>query len=253
MSEQAQQPEAREIDIAPNQRFAEVGKTRSGKTRHAMALASILVPRESRDWEAWWIDTKNDPKDWKSLAEWGFRVDEKKRDFFGLWKPNKSSPRKLFILSGGNPHAQSEEIIGNAYRQGGVIVIVDEYVQVVKSAQVAGEELLNVFQRGGGRDVGLIGCTQEPVYVPRQLLSQATHQFLFNVSFPRDIQYLQELYSGYIRPTRLPIEDHENWGHTKRSEHLHGFYHVAVDYDGEGHYFQDQYQWFKTIGERDRK
>ncbi len=241
--------EERLIDIAPNQRFAEVGKTRSGKTKHAMALASILVPRESKDWQAWWIDTKNDPKDWKSLQEWGFTVRQPKKKMFGLWRPEKVSPRRLIVINNRKPYEEAEDIIGTAYETGGIVLIIDEYVQVVKSAQSAGEQLLNVFQRGGGKDVGLIGCTQEPVYVPRQLLSQATHQFLFNVSFPRDIQYLQEMYSGYIRPTRLPYEDSTKWGHTERQDHLHGFYHVAVDYDGEGHYFQNQYQWFKTIGE----
>jgi energy-coupling factor transporter ATP-binding protein EcfA2 len=243
------QLEHREIDIAPNQRYGFVGKTRSGKTWFAMALASILVPHDSKEWEAWWIDTKDDPKDIKSLGQWGFQIDNPKanKGAFGLWRPNKPNPRRLFLVRGGDIHEKVEEVVHRAYNQRGVLLIIDEYVQVVKSSQVAGKELLNVFQRGGGVDVGLIGLTQEPVYVPRQLLSQATHQFLFNVSYPYDIQYLQGMYTGYIRPTKLPVEDPEKWGNTQRSDHSHGFYHVAVDYDGEGKYFQNMHQWYKTL------
>ena len=246
--------EPREIDIAQNQRFALVGKTRSGKTSHAMGLASTLVPYDNKDWEAWWIDTKNDPDDWAALNEWGFMVPRTtKHNLFGLWRPDKPRARQLHIIQGKNIPDQAEEIIGKAYNKGGVVVIVDEYVQVVKNSQLAGEQLLNVFQRGGGKDVGLIGLTQEPVYVPRQLLSQATHQFLYNLSFPRDIQYVQDLYPDYVRPTKLPIERPEEWGHTKRMDHKHGFYHVAVDYDGEGQYFRNQYQWWKTINRNSEK
>lgn len=234
----------REIDIAPNQRFANIGKTRCGKTAFSMALSGLLVPMQS-DWEAWWIDTKHDPKDIAALYEWGYSTTVPKTGFWNrLWQPEKPSPRRLFIA---NSKGEAQDIVGRAYDKRGVLVIVDEYTEVVQSQQNPGEELLDVFTRGGGVDVGLIGHTQEPVYVPRQLLSQATHQFLFNVSYPYDIQYLQGLFQAYIRPTRLPVEDPDNWGHTSRQEHSHGFYHIAVDYDGEGEYFRNMYQWFKTI------
>lgn len=245
-----QQPivDDRQIDIAPNQRYGIVGKTRSGKTLFAIALASLLVPYNSKTWEAWWIDSKDDPKDLEALHQWGFRkANLTKKRSLGLWKPDPESPRKIFYLRGGNIHEQAEEIFDKAYNKRNVLVIVDEYVQVVKSSQVAGEHLLNIFQRGGGIGVGLIGLTQEPVYVPRQLLSQATHQFLFNVSYPRDVAYLQDLYEHYIRPMRLPIEVPERWGNTTRQDHKHGFYHVAVDYDGEAAYFKNQFDWFKRV------
>lgn len=247
---QTQLNDIREIDIEPNQRFANVGKTRSGKTLLAIALASILVPNNSKDWEAWWVETKHDPKDIRVLHDWGFKTDKPKTNrhpLTNLWQPDKpSGPRKLFILNG-DIHQECEALCKRALQTGGVLLIIDEYVHVVKSSQNAGTELTNVFERGGGVDVGVIGLTQEPVYVPRQLLSQATHQFLHNVSYPLDIQYLQSMYPDYIRPTKLPVFKPEEWGHTKRTDHTHGFYHIAVDYDGEGAYFLNQYQWAKTV------
>jgi hypothetical protein len=228
-------PSAREVDIAPNQRFALGGKTRSGKTRMAMLLASILVPLGQSDWECWWIDTKNDPKDIAAVREWGFEVPRK--DIGGLWK-RKSSPHKLFIVRD-NQYEVTQDIFYRAYNQRGVLVVVDEYVQVIKSQQQAGPALLDIFQRGGGLDVGIIGLTQEPVYIPRQLFSQATHQMLFAVSYPYDVAYFQGLYEDYENPIRK--------GDPK------GFYHIAVDLDGQGAYYSHQREWFDKVVQGERK
>lgn len=225
----------RNVDISPNQRYALVGKTRSGKTTLGMALACMLVPFYAKDadgWEAWWIDTKGDTRDLASLNEWGFYE-----------KPKKTS-RRLFTVRNDPRDAKkrqlawekAQDIFDAAYEQQGVLVIVDEYVQVVRSQINAGEPLLNIFQRGGGLDVGLIGMTQEPVYVPRQLISQASHQFLFNVSFPNDIRHLKRMFLEYEPPLY------------KGMDHSHGFFHVAVDFDGKGKYYKNQYDWAKDTG-----
>ncbi len=224
----------REVDISPNQRFALIGKTRSGKTAFGMSLAGLLVPRTRKlaeGWEAWWLDTKGDPKDIAALHEWGFTE-----------KPDRKSARRLFLVRD-DPKGtrnrkmaweKAQDIFANAYAQGGVLVIVDEYVQVVKSDRMAGDDLLNIFQRGGGLCVGLIGMTQEPVFVPRQLISQASHQFLFNVSFVRDVEYLQGMFEEYVKPVDLGDS--------------HGFFHVAVDYDGQAQYYPNQYEWADQSG-----
>lgn len=235
----------REVDISPNQRYALLGKTRSGKTSFGMALAAFLVPydkKKAMGWEAWWIDTKGDEDDLQALANWGFK--EQAPGLAGWRKSNGT--RKLFKMrndpkkNSKNPRnrmlawQKSQEIFAQAFEHQGVVVIVDEYVQVVQSERNAGEDLLNIFQRGGGLDVGLIGMTQEPVFVPRQLISQASHQFIFNVTYPKDVQFIQGIFSGY----KPPLEYGDS----------HGFYHVAVDYDGQAVYSQNQYQWAKEMG-----
>lgn len=225
----------REVDISPNQRYALVGKTRSGKTTFGMALACLLIPYYQKDadgWEAWWIDTKGDPRDLASLSEWGFSEKPKKttrRLFTVRNDPRGAKNRKL-------AWEKAQDIFEDAYDQQGVLVIVDEYVQVVKNSIFAGDSLLDIFQRGGGKQVGLIGMTQEPVYVPRQLISQASHQFLFNVSFPNDIRYLKRMFTEYAPPLTMGLE------------HSHGFYHVAVDFDGRGKYYRNQYEWANETG-----
>lgn len=229
-------PHERNVDMSPNQRYALLGKTRSGKTVFGMALASILVPYDKKKalgWEAWWIDTKNDPDDLALLAAWGYQEDKGPRRLFKVRNgPRDKKTGKFTVLAWEN----AQEIFSKAYEQRGVLVIIDEYVQVVKSTIHAGDDLLNIFQRGGGLDVGLIGMTQEPVYVPRQLISQASHQFLFTVTYPKDIYYTEGIYPPYIPPLAFGME------------HSHGFYHVATDYDGQGAYYQNQYQWAVETG-----
>jgi ABC-type multidrug transport system ATPase subunit len=55
------------IPLAPNDRYACIGKTGSGKTSFATVLATTLIPVDEGEWQAWWIDTKGDPKDIKRL------------------------------------------------------------------------------------------------------------------------------------------------------------------------------------------
>ena len=199
-----------------------------------MFLASLLVPVNDY-WEAWWIDTKNDPKDIAAVQEWGFEL-ARNNTRSALWH-RKTGNKKLFVVTG-DPYNQCEQIFEKAYHQRGVLVIVDEYVQVVKSSANTGPALKDIFQRGGGLDVGIIGMTQEPVYIPRQLFSQATHQFLFSVTYPYDISYFQTLYEDYESPISR--------GDDK------GFYHVAVDLDGKAAYYKHQRDWFEKTLERGR-
>lgn len=210
--------------MAPWERYALVAKTGAGKTTTGTVLASKLVPatkREAKGWQAWWIDTKGDPKDFARLYNWGFRV-------------GGDQPRKIFVVrdtgSGPTIHEQTEAICAAALRRHGVLVIVDEYVHVVKNQQQAGTQLLNVFQRGRGLDVGILGFTQEPVFIPRQLISQASHILLGDLSYPKDIDRAKEYIPEYDRPP-----------------HKHGFYHGAIDYDGEWTYWANVQSWMKAF------
>lgn len=217
-------------DIAFNQRFAVVGKTRSGKSTFAVILANLLVPWKRRakwsDPEVWFIDTKHSPDDIEYLQKWGFK----------FANPREKCNYKIFMVDSKGDGKQAkkqwevaQEIFKAAYDYGGVCVMVDEYTQTVPNRQDAGEHLYNLFTKGGGLGVGVIGLTQEPVYVPRQLLSQATHQILFDLSYPNDIKRIREFFDSYERP--LLRKDN------------HGLYHIAVDYDGLGRYYKNYKEW----------
>lgn len=226
-------------NLAPNERYALVGKTRSGKTALAMVLAGTFARTLPKPWEVWWIDTKNDPDDIMKLRDWGFR--------------NAASPVDRSPESGGVPSAlywyvessadkglhdgdtvgQVQEILQAAYNRKHVIVVIDEYVQATPSARSAGPALLNIFQRGGGRNVGIIGLTQEPVYVPRQLISQATHICLLSLTFERDIKYAKDICRVYKSPNSIGDK--------------YGFWWSWVDGSGDWSYYRNQADWYADL------
>lgn len=221
--------------LRPNERYALVGKTRSGKSALAMLLGSTFAQALAYDprWQVWWIDTKGDPKDLTALREWGFRnaASAEDQETYG-----SLGNAFYFRIPGGDKvdnvtYAQS--IFESAYKRNHVILIIDEYVQVVPSTRDAGRALKDVFQRGGGLNVGLIGLTQEPVYVPRQLLSQTSHLILLSLSYARDVKYVKELVPQYVSPNK--------------TGDAYGFYWTHVDGDAELAYFPDQRVWYNQL------
>lgn len=181
------------VDLSLSDRFALVGKTRSGKTVSSLILVTMLLPfvfpsKDHVPWQIWWMDTKGDKKDYRRLVKWGFR---------DASKAQPGWPRLVFRVRPRDPDdelsvaRQVQALAWRAARRGKVIFVVDEYVSCVLSSRTMGAGLKNLAQRGGGLGVGLFGGTQEPTGVPRQLLSQATHEFLFNVTFNYDVEWCQ--------------------------------------------------------------
>ena len=220
--------ETRTPDIAYNQRYAGVGKTRSGKTTFAIVLASVLVEwkkyAKPSDPEVWFVNTKNDPRDLQLLFDWGYRLAPEGRSNYRIFTVQRTEGKRQW--------ENAQNIFAKAYSYGGVLLVVDEYRQVTPNTVDPGPDLLDVFQRGGGLGIGIIGLTQEPVYIPRQLVSQATHQFIFDLSYPNDIKRIREFYEPYRRPLFRGDK--------------HGMYHLAVDYDGLGAYYHHYKDWVQS-------
>lgn len=220
------------IPLEPNDRYALVGKTGSGKTSFATVLAATLIPTYEGDWQAWWIDTKGDDKDLLRLKQWQFiHINSYKRD---VPKKIQRHNRIYFPLRerDGGPSivVQAQQVIRDAMRRKKVLLIIDEYTHVIVNQRNPGRNLGNCFRTGRGIGVGLIGCTQEPVYVPRQLLSQAGHSFLFDLHYPPDIKYIRGVFEDYDRP-----------------EHPHGFFTSHLDGRTGWRYYPDQRSWYDEV------
>lgn len=225
--------------LHPNDRYAFIGKTGSGKTRLAMVLAATFAQSLKPPWEVWWLDSKGDPEDLIELRKWGFRNAMSELDrtqtgglpnalYFRL-DPNLADP----LYTGDVIVDQAQQIIGMAYERHNVLLVVDEYAQIVQSRTLPGKNLYNVFQRGRGLNVGLIGLTQEPVYIPRQLISSSTHIVLFSVTYTYDIEYVTKIYKSYTPP----IKKHDKYG----------FYWGWIDGTGEFEYYSDQSVWYNGL------
>lgn len=224
-------------ELQPNDRYAILGKTGSGKTRLGIVLAGTWARVLAPPWEVWWIDTKNDPDDLKELRKWGFRNSASSKDQETTLLRNALYyivPSKDKEGNDVSTVEQVQSILSAAYDRKNVLVVVDEYVQAVPSPRSAGKALLDIFQRGRGRKVGIIGMTQEPVYVPRQLISQATHQILFSVTHDYDIQYVKKMIPLYKVPST-------------ELKQKYGFYWRWVDGDGEITYYPNQKDWYDQV------
>lgn len=223
--------------LRPQDRYCLIGKTRSGKTALAMVLAGTFARILAPPWEVWWIDTKNDPDDLAALRQWGFTNASSEED-----RQNSNLKNALyFIIHSQDTDSgrvsvveQAQSIFRAAYNRKHVLLVVDEYVQVCPSTVNAGAALLDVFQRGGGRNVGLIGLTQEPVYVPRQLKSQATHLVLLSLTYDHDIEHVKKMVKTYENPQEVLGDPY-------------GFWWKWADGGGEIVYYPNQKVWYDTV------
>lgn len=221
------------IELRPQDRYSIVGKTGSGKTLFTIALVCLLVhAHNEQGWEIWWLDSKRDPVDRKQLELWGFvDIDAP------FWKRNTA--RKIITLdpAKGPVEWQAQQWAKRAIERGKVLLVADEYKQVSLSTRRAGPGLEDVHLRGRGLLCGLAGQTQEPCEIPRQLLSQATHLFLLNLTYPADIKYARTLYVDYEPPLQ-------------RYGDKHGLYYAHIDGDARWHYFPHVKAWHDMVTKR---
>jgi energy-coupling factor transporter ATP-binding protein EcfA2 len=235
------------VKFQPMDRWAIIGKTGSGKTQFTVTLVTLIcrlvnaaLKEDETPWSVWFIDTKGVAEDIARLREWGYvRVKALKNG-----KPDGPELYRYFRVE---PHDDNAEncaaevaiICRAAYRSGGnVIVVVDEFVQAIYSSRRMGRPLQDLAQRGRGRRVGFMGETQEPVDIPRQLVSQATHVVLFDVSYQRDIDWILQFFPQYILPSKMGYP--------------HGFWYRHVDNTVQRWIFfkheREFYDWVKSSG-----
>lgn len=214
------------IVFTPSDRISIVAKSGSGKTTVAVVIAALLVPYDGPEWECWWIDSNQKPDDLIILREWGFGT---------------TRARKLLkITEDHGPIAEQVQMICHqALKRGKVLIVIDEYKHVTYSSRRAGPGIEAVHLRGRGLNVGLLGLTQEPVDIPRQLLSQANHLFLGDMALPNDIKYARTFHEGYQRPPAMMVGD--------RMRRI-GFYHSYIDGDATWRFYNHVKEWYDGVG-----
>ena len=235
------------VKFQPQDRWAILGKTGSGKSQFTVTLVTLIVRlvnaalgENEAPWSVWFIDTKGVAEDIARLRNWGYvRVKS--------LRGNKPDGPELYRYFRVEPHDANAEncaaevaiIAKAAYNSGGnVIVVVDEFIQAIYSTRRMGRPLQDVAQRGRGRRVGFVGSTQEPVDIPRQLVSQATHVCIFDLSYERDIQWVKQFFPQYILPSKLGYP--------------HGFWYRWIDGTTQRWIFfkheREFYEWVKSVG-----
>lgn len=231
------------VELSPADRYTLIGKTGSGKTTFTSVLVLTILPDEliAQQWRAWVLDTKGDPKDIARLRRLGYVEGDPAtglpRQQRRLWSSGPE-PGRLYFRLRDRPDLsivdQAAHLFRLAMTRRRVLVVIDEYTQVIVGPRTAGRNLDDIETRGRGLGVGLIGNTQEPKYVPRKLISQATHLVVFDLSFPADIDYMREFIPDYDRPPR-----HER----------HAFWHLWLDGDGIPRYYPSLRAWRSRVVE----
>ncbi len=219
------------VEMLPQNRVTIIGKTGSGKSAFGIVYAGLWAMALRPPWEVWWLDTKDDMDDIYQLRLWGFRNAFSTSDL----KTTKIPWAKYFLIrptDTANIIEIADAIIKLAYERKNVIIVVDEFAQIRYSTQTMTRNMLNVYQRGRSRKVGIVSLVQEPVYNPRQLVSQAGQVYFFNLTMAADIEYVQKYFKEYVPPTKLGDK--------------YGFWLLDVDNSGEYIYYSSQQDWYLT-------
>lgn len=108
------------------------------------------------------------------------------------------------VLLWSNPETRDERLrrrlqaralanaLATAERQGRWAVVVDETMWFVQNLGLS-DELDSLWFQARTSKVSVIACAQRPTKIPRMMVSQATHVFLWHVSDRRDLEPLREL------------------------------------------------------------
>lgn len=183
----------------PGEHVALIGKTRSGKTHLGLALA------DSRPYVIIAATKRHDPL--LESAQHGYKVVESMRE---IPRTESGRPvyRKVIVWPGRAIFAESDrlrlqaaslrETLATAERQRNWTVFLDETMWAYDRLGLK-KELDSVWYQGGSAGVSLVACAQRPTRVPRLMISQASHLFLWYISDKRDLEPLRDI-AGAVPP-----------------------------------------------------
>jgi hypothetical protein len=175
-------------DLKKARHFALLAPTRGGKTTLAVDPIEGIIPRIYKDVPVLIVDSTSDPN--PPMIDYGEKL--------GKYGPIKGH-RKVTV--GDFTNASKEKIyraIDRAYKQGNVVIYIDEVRQVADPRFFGMQRLLeHIWLFGGKRGIVLGGGTQAPRWVPSAFYDQSKCHFIFRIRDQRSRKRLSEI-SGDI-------------------------------------------------------
>lgn len=174
-----------------------IGPTGAGKTTVARAILphreySVFIATKPRDSIV--PELRSDGM--HVIKSWGDRHDGMKKVI--LRPPLRTMADQPL------QHTEVAWCLDSVFTQGGWCLCLDELRYVSHDLRLDDEVKL-LYLQGRSNKVSLLAGTQRPVWVPREMLSESTHFFLWRMTDRADLKRLREL-SGAIDPARVEAE-----------------------------------------------
>lgn len=197
----------------PGQHVTCIGKAGSGKTHLALELVDM------RPYSIIAASKRHDPIMDAAISR-GYKLVDSMKEI-PMTETGRPVYRRVVVWPGGNieseKHRQAlqafefRNMLSTAERQRHWTVLIDETMWFYDMLQLK-KELDAQWYQARSSGISLIACAQRPIRVPRLMISQASHLFIFYVSDKRDLEPLREI-GGRVAPevieTVLPSLDAE--------------------------------------------
>jgi len=184
--------------IKPNEHCFFTGMTQSGKTTAAMEYL------KNEETQIYVLDTKG-KFNWKVNNTHELIVIN---DFDKFSKHNKTKRKVVY-----RPVWEQLNIdYYNAFfefcmKRQKCIILVDEAMQVCPSANKIPEWYKGALTRGMELNVGVWSLSQRPSKIPSEIISEATHYFIFRLNKIEDRERISD-YTGYDEFFKIPEKYH---------------------------------------------
>ena len=167
------------IDIEPSHRAIIIGKTGSGKTELAKALVTqypyLICLDRKKDFR---LPNARYPRTPKELYDTKFRT----------YEPIIYQPSVEFW-----DRDSWNEVFTWIYQKQNLTLYVDEAYSVIQRG-VPPQMFVAIIVQGRSLNIRTITCSQRPVWIPAELLSESEHYICFHVKKPED----REVMAGYM-------------------------------------------------------
>jgi hypothetical protein len=191
-----------EIAIEADERSYIVGRTRSGKSTLARYL--LRSPRRL---------VACDPK--RSLGDW--KLESWNRETREALLEGRDVRVRVTPEPGAKPEEFWETILRTVFNAGDCILYVDEVYLLTESESPTGypPALRDIWTGGGEQGIGAFAISQRPRFIPKYLISEAEHFFVFRLLLEADRQYVADFTHPRLEQ-KIPLE------------HKHGFWYMSI-------------------------